>query len=46
METVTNWIAWHQDDMILTAVCAVIWACVHELVKVGIKKALGMPYKK
>lgn len=45
METVTNWMAWHQDAMILTAVCAVIWATIHEAVKVCIKKALGIPYK-
>ena len=45
METVTNWIAWHKDAMILTAVCAVIWSVVHEVAKAAIKKALGVPYK-
>lgn len=45
MEAVTNWIAWHQNAMLLTAVCAVIWAVVHEVAKAAIKKALGIPYK-
>jgi hypothetical protein len=40
-----DWWAFHQDAVILTAVCAVVWAVVHELAKAAIKKALGIPYK-
>lgn len=45
MEAVKAWFAWHSDALILTAVCALIWAVVHETAKAAIKRALGIPYK-
>ncbi|MFO0190334.1 MAG: hypothetical protein ACK54F_03695 [Planctomycetia bacterium] len=40
-----EWWEWRQDAIYLTAVCAVVWAVVHEVAKAAIKKALGIPYK-
>ena len=44
MEALKEWLLWHRDPMVLTAVCAVIWAFVHEGAKAAVKKLLGIPY--